>query len=287
MNIGGMLVHFLNDALVLSALLATLLPLFVSFVATGAIGTLVATRVAGIAVILAFIIAYVAILGSPPWPPRSSLQKIVYVSVIGLLVGAVLEPAALRKLRRPLALIWPGVLVAWFGSRHILNLEWQDVLVLTPLWLGGAVMFDRLVVYRDAELVAPTMMLAAGIGTSLVAVLGSAAALSQLAAVVAAATGGFLLWNWPKRRYPFSVATLFGAASTLFSIIVTTVLFTRSSIAALAMAVLVFLIGALRDRSPTLQRPIVGPVAFGLTAAVPMLLMIGIAHLTQGPLTDG
>ena len=111
------------------------------------------------------------------------------------------------------------------------------------------------------------MVLVTGIGMSVIALIGAAASLSQLAAAVAAATGGFLLWNWPKQRYPFSMVALFGAASALFSIAATIVLFTRASTLALAILLGIFVAGLLRARLPFVDRPVWGPVVFGLIGA--------------------
>ena len=267
-------------------MLAALLPLLAAGILTGGIGGMIGVRAAGCAIALAFVIAHLSILGWPPLPPRSSLQKIVYIALIGLLLGIVLDYLIDRVPIKPVALIWPGVILVWLGWQQLLGLELFDLARLVLLWFAGAFVFDRLLALRAAEITAPTMVLVAGLGMSAIAMIGNAASLSQLAAASAAATGGFLLWNWPKQRYPFSMAALFGAASALFGVGVTIVLFTRASSLALAILLGIFAAGSIRARMPLADRPIWGPVAFGIIVMIPMLLAIAAAFFVAPVTTD-
>jgi hypothetical protein len=222
----------------------------------------------------------VAIFGWPPLPPRSSLQKIVYVALIGLVIGIALDALNARQRTRLVALVWPGVVVAWIGWQQLIGLNALDLARLAVLWVAGAFIFDRLFALRDTDIAAPTLVLVAGLGVSLVAFLGAAASLSQLAAATAAGIAGFLLWNWPKLRYPFSATTMFGIASALFGVGVAIVLFTRASTLAMAILLLTFATGEVRRVVPFFARPVWGPVAFGVAAAIPVLLAIAVAVTT-------
>lgn len=255
-------------------MLAALLPLLAAGILTGGIGGMIGVRAAGCAIALAFVIAHLSILGWPPLPPRASLQKIIYIALIGLLLGVVLDFLIDRMPVRPVALVWPGVILAWLGWQQLLGIELLDLARLVLLWFAGAFIFDRLLAFRAIEIIAPTMVLVAGIGMSAVAFIGAAASLSQLAAAVAAATAGFLLWNWPKQRYPFSMTALFGAASALFGVGAAIVLFTRASSLALAILLGIFAAGFIRARLPLADRPVWGPIAFGIIVMIPMLLSI-------------
>lgn len=247
---------------------------------------MIGVRAAGSAIVLAFVIAHLSILGWPPLPPGSSLQKIVYIALIGLFLGAVLDFLIDRAPIRPVALIWPGVITAWLGWQQLLGFEVLDLARLFLVWFAGGFIFDRLLALRTTEIIAPTMVLVTGIGMSAIALIGAAASLSQLAAAAAAATGGFLLWNWPKQRYPFSITALFGAASALFGVGAATVLFTRASTLALAILLLVFAAGSIRDRLPLCSKPVWGPIAFGAIAAITALLAIAVAFFVAPGSTD-
>lgn len=88
---------------------------------------MIGVRVAGCAIALAFIIAHLAILGWPPLPPRSSLQKLVYIALIGLLLGVVLEFLIASVTIRPVAVVWPGAILAWLWWQQLLGLELVDL----------------------------------------------------------------------------------------------------------------------------------------------------------------
>lgn len=282
----GLPIQILEDPFVLSAVLAALLPLVTAGILTGGIGGTIGVRAAGCAIALAFVIAHLSILGWPPLPPGSSLQKIVYIALIGLLLGVVLDFFADLAPIRPAALIWPGAILVWLGWQQLLSLEALSLARLALVWLAGAFVFDRLLALRTANIVAPTMVLVAGLGMSAIAMIGTAASLSQLAAAVAAATGGFLVWNWPKQRYPFSMAALFGAASAWFGVGATIVLFTRASSLALAILLGIFAVGSIRARLPLADRPVWGPIVFGIIVMIPMLLAIAAAFFVAPVSTD-
>jgi hypothetical protein len=274
----GASIQILDDPFVLSAVLATLLPLAVAGILAGILGGAIGVWAAGAAIAIAFIVAHVAILGWPVFPPRSSLQKIVYVAVAGLIVGAILDTLTNRAAIRSFAIVWPGVLVAWLGWQQLLAADPTDLGKLVTIWIAGAFVFDGLNTLRNVAIVAPTMVMVAGIGASLVAFIGAAASLSQLAAALAAATGGFLLWNWPKGRFKFSLISLFGAGSVLFSIVVAMALFSQANKLALAVLILTIAAGFIRERLPFVESPVLGPIVFGVVSALPVILAIAIGY---------
>ena len=273
----------LDDPFILSALLASVLPLLVSVILTGPCGRWMGIRVAGLAITVAFVVAHVAIFSWPPLPPRSSLQKLAYIAPIGLLIGILLEFTVVRVPYRRVALLWCAAILVWIGWRQLIGLQLVDLARLGAMWLAGAFVFDRLLVTRTQDVAAPTMLLVAGIGMSVIAFIDHAASLSQLAAAVAAATGGFLLWNWPKTRYPFSIATLFGAGSAFVGVASAIVLFTPATVVALVILLGIFLLGSLRGRLAA-AGPVWAPILFGLVALVPMALAVALAIFMSPPL---
>jgi hypothetical protein len=276
----GASIQILDDPFVLSAVLATLLPFAVAGLLAGILGGAIGVRAAGAATAVAFIVAHIAILGWPVFPPRSSLQKIAYVALTSLIVGVMLDKLNSRAVIWSLAAVWPGVLVAWLGWQQLLAADPTDLAKLAVLWIAGAFVFDRLITLRHIALVSPTMVLVAGIGTSLIAFMGAAASLSQLAAALAAATGGFLLWNWPKRRFEFSMILVFGAASVLFSTVIAMVLFSQANKLALAVLILITAAGFIREKLPFVESTVLGPIVFGVVSALPVLLAIAISYFT-------
>ena len=61
---------------------------------------------------------------------------------------------------------------------------------------------------------------------------------------------------------------------------------THASPLALAILLAIFVVGAIRAKLPLADRPAWGPVAFGLAAALPMLLAIAAALLVAPGSTD-
>jgi hypothetical protein len=271
--------EILDDPFIMSAAIATLLPLVTALVLTGALGLIASPRAAGFVIVIAFIAVHLVVFGWPIVLPRSSLQKIVYIAVAGLVLGVVLD----RRAAGLPALIWSAVIVAWLGWQQLIGMEPVDLVRIVLLWLAGAFMFDRLLVLPTADIAAPIMLLVAALGTSLIAFLGYAESLSQLAAALAAGAGGFLLWNWPKRRFVFGAGAVLSAATALFAVATTIMLFTRSSILAMAILLAVFLTSSLRTRIPLGSRPVLGPVVLALVGMLPVLIAIAVAVLSASP----
>ncbi len=269
----------------MSALLATL-PLGASAILTGGFANLIGPRAAGWAIAIAFLIAPLSILGWPPLPPRSSLQKIVYISIIGLVLGIAFDLLRERAPVRCVATAWSAIIVVWLGWPQVIGVHVLDLLRLAVVWLAGIFVFSRLLTERANGIVAPTLVLVGGLGLSAVAFIGLAASLSQLAAAVAAATGGFLLWNWPKQRHVFAIAAVFGAATPLVAVAATTALFTRTNPLALTILLAVFIAGCARPKLPLKDSPAWESLVFGTVAALPVLVAVIVAVVAAPGSTD-
>src|SRR5215831_2721418 len=129
--------QILDDPFIMSAVLAAWLPLVTAVIFTG-IGGMTSARAAGCAIAIAFLIAHLSIFGWPPFPPRSSLQKIVYISIAGLVLGIVFEVLGERVPIRPLAVIWSAVIVVWLGWQQLVGWQALGLVQLALIWLAGA-----------------------------------------------------------------------------------------------------------------------------------------------------
>ena len=270
--------QLVQDPFLNGALLGAALPLCVAFALAWLLRPIPNDRAGGLAVGLGFLAAYVAILGWPPFPPVASTQKLAYAVVGGLALGVVLDLAPAGA--RTAALGWPTLILAWFGWRSFGDQNLEDLPELVILWLAGLFVFDRLAAHRAEGMVAPTMLLFAGVGASAIGLIGATAVLSQFAAAIAAAVAGFLLWNWPRRRDAIGWSVVIGAGSALYSVAVGLVLFSRASTAALAVLLAVFAVGYLPSRMPLARRPVLGPVIVGAMCALPTVVAVAVASLT-------
>jgi hypothetical protein len=88
------------------------------------------------------------------------------------------------------------------------------------------------------------MTFTGALGVAAVCLLGGSAATAHLAFALAAATVGFMLWNWPVTRYPFGFSALFAGAGSLPLLAGHALLYARASAPALALILLVFLADA-------------------------------------------
>lgn len=234
---------------------------------------------------LGLIAAYLLIVGPPPLPPVSSLQKLFYVVAGGLLLGAVLD-----LLRDPWLLRWPLLLGVLFGVVYWLGLprleagpSTETTVVLAALFAASLVALARLDSLREKMGIgAPVLLLVASVGLAAVAFLGHTTSIAQLALALGAALAGSLLWNWPKPRFAIGASVLFGLAVPLFALADVLVLFARPSLAAVAILVLVFFADLAARQVEFKRGPLasaVAPLWLGAVALVPVGAAIGVAWL--------
>jgi hypothetical protein len=272
----------LGDPLVQSALLPALATALLTGLIRLAGGRGRGPLLASAAIAAGFLLAYAAILGWPPLPPRASTQKIAYIALAGLALGAALDAAGAGRGVLGWASVALGTLLAvgWLYGRQLLAAPTAEQIALAAaVALGGLFLLARLEVARDDAPSAAVMLLVAAAGAAFVAVLGRSAALGQLAGALAAATGGFLLWNWPVARYRFGAAAVLGAGGALVAILASLAFFTAASRIALALLPLVFLADSAAARLPLGKKPALRPVGLGLVALVPAALAVAAAYL--------
>jgi hypothetical protein len=273
--------EFLINGIALALLLSVVLCGAIRFAA----GTDAGPGLAGLAIGLAFLAAYVNVLDWPPWPPRSASQKVGYLVLISLVAGGLLDWFDNRLpefINRPGPILLPAIIFGWIGWRQITSFDVEGLMALAALWLAGRFVFVRLQAASESgnACVAAVPVLAASVGISVIAFIGAAASQAQLAGLLAAAVGGFLVWNWPTPRFAFNHAAVFASATALMAISATIVLFTYADRLAMALILAVFLVPAvladrLRARTPALQSMAVG----GLTL-IPVALAVVLALIS-------
>jgi len=277
---------WLDNPLVQSAAL----PLVVALVVTGVLRLLAGPGrgplLAGAAVAIGFLAAYLSIVGLPPWPPRASDQKLAYAVSAGVVLGLVLDSVRVPRLVHWLAVVaGAAAVLAWIGWPRLRAGELEMTLRVAALWLGGAVALLRLHRQRLQGAQAGAMLLVVSAGAAPVAFYGASLSLAQFAGALAAAAGGFLLWSWPLSHYRFGSAGVLGAGSALLTVLGIMGLYTQASPAALALLLPAFFADALSARVPlpagtlgSLLRPIV----LALFCAVPVAAAIAVAYIAAG-----
>jgi hypothetical protein len=149
-----------------------LLPFAVAVLVTVAgrlwLGARQAVPLLALAQLVAFLAAYVALLGLPSWPPPTAREQVAYVAAFGVLLGILLLllPRWADSLQAA-ALAWPLVIVAWLALRVPLGLE--TILVAATLAVFGAAMIGPLAGARQRSPRRVLMLLSALTGLAALA----------------------------------------------------------------------------------------------------------------------
>lgn len=256
-------------------------PALVAFAAVAVLGIfpgrLLGTRGAAAAAIpLGFLAAYWLMRGWPPFPPVGATQKIAYVVAFGTALGAYLDLFARSvEVRYFGSVAGPAAIIAWLHWRGLNAAPLMGFVVPGALWLAGMAVFSGMQRSYSNEVEPVLKLSVAALGASLIAEMGSSILISQLLMALAAAAGGFILWNWPRNRFMFGDAGLFGGTAAFLALTTVLVLFSHASKPALAILVLVFYADRLTSRSRFGSRFAGGPVQLGIVC----LVLAGVAVL--------
>ncbi len=266
------------------------LPLVVTLAACGLLrligGESRGPLAASAAVSIGFLAAYVAISGVPLFPPRASSQKLAYLVLAGLALGLVID--LLRPGHRAswaAILVASGLGIAWLAWPRLGSADPAIVITFALVWMGSAMALVRLHAIRGRASDATVVLFAAALGLAAISLLGRTASYAQLGGALAAAAGGFLLWNWPVARFPFGAAAVLGAGGAFAAMGTNVIFYTQSSLFAMACLLPVFFVGVVADRLP-IPRGSSGqalrPVVLAVLASIPVGAAVSIAAWSSG-----
>jgi hypothetical protein len=237
----------------------------------------------GAAIAIGFLVAYVAITGVPPFPPRSSSQKLAYIVVLGLILGIAW---GLLRIPRPANLITMLIAVAagvaWLAQPKLKSPELATLLPIAILWIAGSVAMLRLSASRSDYPDGAMMLVLGAMGLAAVAFFGRSASMVQLGGALAASAGGFVLCAWLMPSFRLGLAGAYGGGMALLATATVLALYTKSSPLAISVLILVFFLDSAVDRLPsgngTLGR-ILRPVWMGALGLIPLSAATGIAYM--------
>lgn len=265
------------------AFTSVLLPLIIALLVTGILrmvgGSGRGARSAGAATGIALLATLVLLLGIPDWPPRGGMQKLPYIVCAGILLGLFFDLRSFQtRMLFPASVLWLAGIYLW--------LSWTQLDRSETWWLMGGlalatlVLLPRVTITPERGLRRAVMFLVAAVGLGVIAVVSGSLVIGQLSLALAAAIGGFALWNWPKARYPFAAAALFGSGLPLLALAALTLLLTDAPPWALVPLVLVFFSDLVSTRLPAgrgASRDVLQPIYLALVAAMPAALGIALA----------
>ncbi|MFD1625544.1 hypothetical protein [Azospirillum griseum] len=274
----------LNDPFVQSSVL----PLLLGLLAVGLLRLVGGARngrlLASGGIALAFLALFLLVVGLPALPPPSSMGKLFWSVVVGFALGLVADALGLRgRAASTLIGLWFVAALVWIAlpaldsARAFVTLV---VLAAVGLWVAFA---DSL---SGAEKTTgpAAVLLALALAVGVTALIGSSASIAQLGLALTAATGGFLLWNWPTERHVWGVS---GRVALALPVLIATILtlFTQAESTTLLIALPALAADALRRRLPigmTGFGPALATVAVTVLAVVPALAAIAAAFLLSG-----
>ncbi|NJN46485.1 MAG: hypothetical protein HC808_08415, partial [Candidatus Competibacteraceae bacterium] len=198
---------------------SVLLPLILVFILTGMLRSLLGrvrgNQLACVSIGLGLLLVVLLLLGWS-WPPNTAVHKLPYLIVGSVILGLFLDwRAQKRSWFVGATLLWPLLVLAWLAAVRLRQPELGLILELVALYGASVLIFWRLERVRADVLIPSSMVLSAALGLGAVAALSASLSLGQLAFALTAAVGGFMLWNWPKRRDEFGYSGIFGAAGAL------------------------------------------------------------------------
>ncbi len=232
----------------------------------------------------ALAIAYFVIFGLPPFPPRASSQKMPYLIGAGVLVAAaagLLRPAGGRAAIP--VLVWIALGVAWLAESKLKSGNVLPALVVLAAALAAGAGFAR---NAEAATESAALVLVASFGLAGIAFLSRSASIAQGAGALAAATGAYLLWNWPRPRFAFGVAGVIGLAVPAILIAAQMGLYTRAEPVSLALMVLTPFAALPLSRlklAPERLRTTLRPLLAGTLGAIPVAAALTITYAAKGP----
>ena len=240
-------------------------------------------RIASAAIGVAFLAGYAALFTWPDFPPVSSGQKLVFIVLAGVVIGAVIDLMKSPPLFKYLAIIlWPAIIIGWLGWRQITNLTFETSVTLGLLFVAAVYILDRLASCGSRPSHASVVLMTAAIGASFIAFIGASGSLSQSYALLAASAGGFLLCNWPKPRFSFGTAALMAGGGAFLALATSIVLFSEVHLISFALLLLVFLAPVVAQKLPWHHSPALGPVMVGIVGAIPVVVGTAIAIVIAG-----
>jgi hypothetical protein len=269
------------------AVQSVLLPLLLASILTGAIrlfgGKHWGARLASVAITITLLIAFVQLLGVSPWVPRTGMQKLFYVIIMGLIVSIVVEIRVKERSRIFFAgIVWLTLSYLWLAWPQLKTPNLSLLAQFGIVYLAASLSFWRLAELREQNLTPVVMILLAAIGLAGVAFVSGSLSIAQLAITLAAAIGGFALWNWPDSRFPLRAAGVIAVGVALLALVAVTFLLTDASPIALIPLIFIFFANTVSRRLPAgtgRLRQALEPIYLALTAAVPVALAIVLAQV--------
>ncbi|HYH20355.1 MAG TPA: hypothetical protein VD995_17230 [Azospirillum sp.] len=264
---------------------SSVLPLLAGVLAVGGIHVLKPVRgLAAAGIGAAFLAVFALVVGVPALPPPSSMGKLFWAASAGVALGAAADGLGVKdRAGSALVAAWLAASLVWIAM-PALDSAAGVLTLLVLLAVAAWVAFGRMPGRAEGATAPAAALLALALAVGGTALIGSSASVAQMALALAAATGGFLLWNWPVERHVWGVS---GQAALGVIVLLAGVLalFTQTQAIVLLLALPALLAGRLRRHLPVPDTGFgraAGAAAVTVVTVLPALAAVGAAYLLGG-----
>ncbi|GGB98968.1 hypothetical protein GCM10011352_26410 [Marinobacterium zhoushanense] len=207
----------LDNPLIQSAVLPLLLSLGLTGLLRLVLGPVFGARLAAAAIAVSFLICQ-ALIQAPVFPPRSSSQKLPYLVAGALLLGLLIDSLDLKaRVQQTAMAVLALAGIGWLLYGRFDRIDIAGWILLPMLFAATLLAQHRCLARRDS-LDGGILLLLASAGTGAIALIGASASMAQTCFALMAATGGFLLWNWPTLRFPLNATAQLSALTALLAL---------------------------------------------------------------------
>lgn len=244
-------------------------------------------RYAGLAVIGGFLAAYVVTFGWPPLLPQASGQKIPHIGALAAVAGVIAGLIGSQRRASALGLAVVVVGTLWIGWSKVMAAPSLDHLSTALVVVGGA-----LALYSARTGSAPpggeggieqaVPLLVIALAMAVISFMGASASIAQNAGALAAALGGVMVLNWPKRRFGLDATDRLVPVAILAALSAQIAFFTQAPAWVLLLLLPALYADRLVARWMPESRPAawaLRPMVIALIALVPAVVAIGAAQI--------
>ncbi len=186
-----------------------LVPVILSFITTGLLrlsfGAWKGALLSAYGIGVGYIASYCLLRGFFIWPTIDALSILPIIIISGFIIGPVIDYFDFGEdIKTPIFVSFTLGIIYWVaGGNQGMALDTEGSIFYGLLIIGGIWVFQRLEKNKDDCIASPISCFSALLGLAIIGML-SGSDLGLHAMAFTSAIFGFLLWNWPRCRYPWS-----------------------------------------------------------------------------------
>lgn len=244
-----------------------------------------ATRTAALAVPVGLIAGYAVVPGWSWAPPIHAMDKLVWLALGGALLGLAIDLGTRGRIAPAVAaLVWPAAGMAWIGGPMLLSGEGASMYPFGEVSLVLGLLLARLSQLSNDRLQGPVTAAVIAAGIACLGLVSGEPGLAAIGLPLAAALSGWLLCNWPRRRFAFGAAGLLGGPGIALVLAGDAALLTGVNATLVLLVLSAVLIQpavpAVTARVPWLAGQAVRPLVTALVLAFPAAVAVLLAWLS-------